>query len=255
VGNRDLKVVRIIRILAFVTCTHATVVVGASNTEPPQPAAAGPYLAQEPPGSTPRVFAPGIVSSEQYREYVCVFSPGGMECVFDRYGDDLYKDGAVFTTRVENGTWIEPEAHPFFGAIDGVFQPTVSPDGTRWFFTSNPLGEERGIRGGLPLFYVDVTAEGWGDPVYFAQGIHASASLDGTVYYSSWFNDGRDHPAYRECVEGTYSERRLAGYETLTDGAHPVVSPDSKYIFFKAAGDIYWVDAEIITKLKPDDIK
>jgi len=35
----------------------------------------------------------------------------------------------------------------------------------------------------------------------------------------------------------------------------PIVSPDSKYLFFTADHDIYWVSAEIIKKLKPQELK
>ena len=35
----------------------------------------------------------------------------------------------------------------------------------------------------------------------------------------------------------------------------PTVSPDSKYLFFTADHDIYWVSAEIIEDLKPSDAK
>ena len=33
------------------------------------------------------------------------------------------------------------------------------------------------------------------------------------------------------------------------------VTTDGKYIFFKAEGDIYWVDAGIIEELKPNELK
>lgn len=34
----------------------------------------------------------------------------------------------------------------------------------------------------------------------------------------------------------------------------PRVSPDGKYIFFKAYDDVYWVDAAIADELKPERI-
>ena len=35
----------------------------------------------------------------------------------------------------------------------------------------------------------------------------------------------------------------------------PIVSPDSKYLFFTADHDIYWVSADIIEKLRPDQLR
>jgi hypothetical protein len=66
--------------------------------------------------------------------------------------------------------------------------------------------------------------------IYFTQGIHASATIDGTVFYDGATQDGNSHPAFRKQVNG-------------------------KYIFFKAEGDIYWVDAKIIEKFKPEELK
>lgn len=71
-----------------------TSLVGAQEND--FPVLVGPYLGQEPPGTTPRIFAPEIVSMDKYSEFVCLFTPDGQECIFDRYGDDEYQRGAVF---------------------------------------------------------------------------------------------------------------------------------------------------------------
>lgn len=38
-------------------------------------------------------------------------------------------------------------------------------------------------------------------------------------------------------------------------GSLPKVTPDRKYFFFSRGGDIYWVDAKIIEKLKPKELR
>ena len=47
----------------------------------------GPYLGQKPPGMTPEVFAPGIVSTEEFREFSGAFTPDGKEYYFFRFAD------------------------------------------------------------------------------------------------------------------------------------------------------------------------
>jgi len=42
------------------------------------------YLGQLPPESTPKIFAPGIVSNEEHHEFSCTFSPNGNELYFNR---------------------------------------------------------------------------------------------------------------------------------------------------------------------------
>ena len=39
------------------------------------------------------------------------------------------------------------------------------------------------------------------------------------------------------------------------NAGYAMLSPDGKYLFFSAGGDIYWVDAKIIDELKPDELK
>ena len=45
----------------------------------------GPYLGQKPPGSRPKVFAPAIISKENFAEYGGHFSPDGREFYFTRH--------------------------------------------------------------------------------------------------------------------------------------------------------------------------
>ena len=50
------------------------------------PALQGPYLGQKPPGMTPEIFAPGIVSTAEF-EFAGTFSPDGKEYFFTRRPD------------------------------------------------------------------------------------------------------------------------------------------------------------------------
>jgi hypothetical protein len=152
-----------------------------------------------------------------------MFTPGAMECVFDRYGDDEYQRGAVFTTQVEDGKWIKPELHPLFTALGEVFLPTLAPDGNTWFFTSNTLPVPEGAAGILPMFFITKTELGWSQPEYFAEAIHASATMDGAVY----INSGREiipQPRFREIVD-------LAAAVPF-DAGHAVIAPDGSYLVF-----------------------
>lgn len=44
----------------------------------------GSYLGQKPPGVTPEVFAPGIVSTNNHAEMGCAWTPEGKEFYFGR---------------------------------------------------------------------------------------------------------------------------------------------------------------------------
>ncbi|MGD9141282.1 MAG: hypothetical protein PVJ42_07055 [bacterium] len=271
------------------------------------PTLKGHYLGQVPPGMEPRLFARGIVSHPDYRTYTYVFLPNGNECVFDYYGDNEYKDGALFTTRLEDGKWIEPVPAGLFAGIDNVFLPRVSPDGETWFFTSTSLEMPEGVEGKTPLFYIRKDGTGWTEPRYLTQAIHASATEDGKVYYMVEGRDG-SYPGFRQPLKGGYGDLEWCQPRDYFGGdmAHLVVapdesymifdsekrprvgecrlhvsfrkadgtwtmpmslgslielkasmawiSPDGKYIFFKAYDDVYWVDAGIVEKIKPKGI-
>jgi Tol biopolymer transport system component len=276
-----------------------TLAPAANGQEGGFPVLEGPYLGQEPPGMTPEVFAPGIVSVEKYSEFVCIFSPDGKECVFDRHGDDEYQRGAIFRMSLVDGRWTEPEIHEGFQDIGDVFLPTRSPDGQYWFFTSKTLPVPEGTKKIIPMYFVRETDSGWTEPQYLTQSIHASATLDHIVYV----NAGRKitpHKGFEEIVDlygafsfetghscispdGSYlifdnkvlprtGDCRLFVVFKKSEGAwtDPIslgkqikqhafcawITPDGEYIFFHSQdngkGNIYWVSAEIIRKLRQD---
>ena len=47
------------------------------------PVLRGPYLGQKPPGMTPEVFAPGIISTREKYELNSIFSPKGDEFYYE----------------------------------------------------------------------------------------------------------------------------------------------------------------------------
>jgi hypothetical protein len=172
---------------------------------------------------TPEIFAPGIVSVDKYSEFVCMFMPGGKECIFDRYGDNEYPGGAVFITRIENEKWTKPEIYSLLAKYGEVFLPTLSHDGRYWFFTSMTLSVPEDTKKIIPLYFIRKTDTGWTEPEYLTQAIHASMTLDGIVY----INSGRQiysHPDIKTIVD-LYG---LLPFET----GHPVISPDGSYLIF-----------------------
>jgi Tol biopolymer transport system component len=223
-NNKESKIMS--KLTPFIWITLVFAVYGgflSSKKASPFPVLTGPYLGQKPPGMMPEIFAPAIVSVEKYSEFVCMFAPGGENCFFDRHGDDEYQRGAVFETRVKNGKWTKPEIHVLFAKFDDVFLPTLSPDGKYCFFTSYSLPVPPGIKKIIPLYFIKKTKTGWSQPQYLTQSIHASMTLDGTVY----LNSGREiksHPHIKKVID-------LHGSLPFDTG-HPVISPDGSYLIF-----------------------
>jgi hypothetical protein len=191
------------------------------------------YLGQTPPDMTPELFAPEILAEGGFSEHVYNILPGEEACVFDRYAEYGYPQGEIFISRFLDGAWTEPELFDLFKDYKFVFLPTVSPDGKRWFFTSHLLPTPAGKKGRIPLFFIEKTDSGWTQPVYIGQHIHASATMDGTLYLMVEGRE-RSRPAYRMLVDGKYSEYEFlepAEYFMEND-AHLVVDPHGQYIIF-----------------------
>jgi hypothetical protein len=95
----------------------------------------GPYLGQKPPGSTPAVFAPNVVSTEG-GELNSVFSPDGHEFYFTR-------QRRAWVVREENGVWGRPQKLAVAGNYSAV-DMFVAGDGARMYICSDrPLtGQE-----------------------------------------------------------------------------------------------------------------
>jgi hypothetical protein len=73
------------------------------------PKLAGPYLGQKPPGMTPKVFAPGIVSSAESREFSGAFTPDGKEYYFFRFADGA----GMMATKLTSDGWTKPRPASF----------------------------------------------------------------------------------------------------------------------------------------------
>jgi hypothetical protein len=61
---------------------------------------AGPYLGQKPPGATPEIFAPGIVSLPGQQDYGCSFSPDGRFLFFSRGSKASERDIYWVSTKI-----------------------------------------------------------------------------------------------------------------------------------------------------------
>ncbi|MEM1232471.1 MAG: hypothetical protein AAGI15_18175, partial [Pseudomonadota bacterium] len=109
----------------------------AASAQDSWPELSGPYLGQQPPGTTPVVFAPGLISLEGERELNAVFSPNGRIFMFTRTIDGTFK--MFYSSQQEDGSWREPQmappskTYPAHRDADMAF----SPDGGWVYFISD----------------------------------------------------------------------------------------------------------------------
>jgi hypothetical protein len=195
-----------------------------------------PYLGQKPPGITPEIFAPGIVSSDgRLKHGPVAISPDGEEA-FWSIADPL----TIFTMRLENGRWTRPETASFAVGRE-CSSPVFSPDGRRLFFTSQTV-EDDTYRAWL--WRMVKQKDGWSEPVkvdaaFNTGGIGYQVSLtkNGTLYFDSEIKGGRGMSDIYFSVptDGGYGKPANVGEAINTElrESSVYVAPDESYMLFR----------------------
>ena len=114
------------------------------------------------PVTQPRLFAPGVVSTEDAEEFGLTFSPDGREVFFTRrYPRESRR---IWTSRWEGDRWSEPEVAPFAQG-DRAETPWMAPDGRTLYFASRRPGAFVDLPDESDnLWVVERDSTGWGVP-------------------------------------------------------------------------------------------
>ena len=180
----------------------------------------GPYLGQTPPGSTPEIFAPGIVNTAENREFEGMFAADMNAFYFIKrpLGEESTSN-VLAVIEYKNNQWHESVAKK------GVSEPSISPDGTTIFFAKQ---------------YIERTSTGWselktlGAPFDNIAIMRLSASSNGTYYFDT-FTPELDTPLrYSRLIDGKYEQPKSLGQQFSIGkyNAHPFIAPDESYIIF-----------------------
>ena len=213
-----------------------------TDQEPAPQVLAGDYLGMIPPGDTPELFAPGLVTTGMYTRDVAM-TPDGSELYFGVLLGSI--TAIVGTRRGEDGVWSEPEVAPF--SKDSRFfnlEPHISPDGSKFLFLStrveNPTPEELRAWSSQDIWVVDREGSGWGEPYNLGAPVNSadaeffpSMTLDGTLYFTRGVNDGQESYIYRaRVVDGRYQEPERLGPEvnSTTNQFNAFIAPDESYL-------------------------
>jgi Tol biopolymer transport system component len=228
------------------------------------PVLKGPYLGQKPPGMTPEVFAPGIVSSEHQEHSSLSISPDGKEMWWSRWrlphDHDKYPQVIMFI-KVENGRWSQPRVAPFSGKYrDGG--PAFSFDGNKIFFYSRrPLDEKTNAMHDNDIWYVERTGDIWSQPMNLDSTVNSSfmdgtpsLAANGNLYFTSNRNQyddpiGNNDIFVSEYRDDDYVEARGLSSAINTPYAresYPFIAPDESYIIFSRDSRRFDAEGNII---------
>jgi Tol biopolymer transport system component len=206
------------------------------------PVLSGDYLGQNPPGMTPEIFAPGIIS-HGFHEHNLTISPDGDEILFSCSSRD-HSYYAIIQVKRNNNVWSSPEIAPFSGNYSDM-GPRFSPDGKKLYFSSRrPRDGEVEIRKDFDIWFVEKRGETWSEPVNLGRPVNTdyneyspSFSTNGNIYFHYWEEKGSESDiCYSVFENGGYQEPVKLEYGISTehyDGG-PFIAPDESYILFQA---------------------
>jgi hypothetical protein len=186
----------------------------------------GPYLGQEPPGMSPEIFAPGIVSTG-HAEIKAVFTPNGKEMFYQLWGVPY---PVILTRKEKNGRWTDPVVAPFSGRVIEGFD--ITKDGNRIVLVSRaPLASDLGLLETSRVRFIERSDEGWAVQRLLRPSVRGYPTIaeNGNLYLATgdlWLS---------RYVDGAYSEPESLGDSVNTVEFYeedPFVAPDESYLLF-----------------------
>jgi len=199
------------------------------------PILTGPYLGQNPPGMTPEVFAPGIISTEQ-SEGSSGFAQNGMVFIFQRLIDR--KCHTYIMTRTDN-LWSEPELISFWEQLIHNGDFVMAPDDKTMFYqVKHPVANQLDS----DIWQVTLGSED-------GKQRHALSSPINTPYNESFASQTRRGDLYffsqrpggmgqsdlymSEYKNGVYTDPvNLKRLNTQFHEWDPYIAPDESYLIF-----------------------
>lgn len=201
------------------------------------------YAGQTPPGLTPTVFAPGLVSGPGDQGNAVVY-PGGKEIYF--WEVEKRPRGVTATirmTRETDGIWSAPVVAPFSGTHMDAYI-ALHPDGSRLYFQSNRPIDSTESTFEYNLWYVEREGDGWSEARSMGRPVNgrgdtggASVTRDGTLYFTLMDLKGGAQNLYRSShLGGAHQEPELLPDEVNVgfQNCDSYVAPDESYLVFTA---------------------
>jgi hypothetical protein len=211
------------------------------------PNMSGDYLGQEPPGDTPRLFAPGIVSTGLLDRDIAML-PDGSEIYFGAAAPGYAVSSILVTRRLSDGRWTSPAVASFVAPYPARdLEAFVAPDGKRVYFVSDrpPEGADE-PHGNSDIWVADRVESGWGEPYNLgapvnsaAQEYFPSVTLDGTIYFTRERKGERGNFIYRSRrVENAYGEPEKLPSQVNSGPAqfNAFIASDESYLILSVLG-------------------
>jgi Tol biopolymer transport system component len=206
------------------------------------PKLTGPYLGQKPPGMTPEVFTPGIISTGNHEFWISV-SPDGGEIYYTLRGGLLGHGYNVVLYMYQNkNDWKGPFVVPFSGRYSDKEQ-CLYENGNKIVFNSKRPKSGKGEPEELEDIWTTERVNGkWTEPKLLTDSdlgerrMSPCITNSGNLYFSGNYENTENLPdIYRsKFINGKYSIPEKLGGDLNSEyfESHVFVSPDERFIIF-----------------------
>lgn len=214
------------------------------------------YPGFESPGLTPKLFAPGLISTSDFDERDVMFSPDFKEFYFTKYSRTTQMPMTIQLMRYENGQWSKPKAAAFSGKFNAA-ECFISHDNINLYFISQRPQDGNENPSPWEIWIADRVNGDWDnfrlfDTTQLKGCFYPSLTKDGELLYTGVGND-----LYLSKIEnGKVVDPKKLGPEINTaDGEYnAMISPNGDYIIFTSHGfEDHFGGGDLYISFKKDD--
>ncbi|MFC2101156.1 TolB family protein [Bacteroidota bacterium] len=212
-------------------------------TEDPFPLLKGPYLGQKTPGTSPEMFAPGIVS-QFVNELNSCFSPDGNEFYYSKRRGNVEMD--IYVMKRINEVWEKPQILSFITEQYNECDPFISRDGQKLFFSSDRPKEEGAEPADWNIWMAERQGDEWTEPkiLNFNTGkneAYPTLAKNGNLYFfaGNYKNSGSFDWDSVDIYCAEFINNQYSTPKKLNDSINsnynefdPFIAPDESYIIF-----------------------
>ena len=191
-----------------------------------------PYFGQKPPGLTPEIFAPGIISIDGRYEHGISFSPNLDEVFFSANKKD--KDPSIYFSKLKGKKWTNPKKVNFTKGLKvGEMHPFVKPMGDQIYFTAHDEFTLPEHKESVKIWVVNRVGNSWGtakeleSPINEDFVFYPNQAKNGDLYY---FNISKRGTYYAPNKNGKFPKV----HKVEIGGVHAFISPSQDYIVVNA---------------------
>lgn len=196
----------------------------ATTTSSANDEAAG-FAGFDAPGTTPQIFAPGLISSDAY-EFAVTFTPDMTEMYLTRRSDP--GPNQIFMARVTAEGLQGPTPVSFCGS-DGPYEPSIAPGGKTFYFGQ-----------GIQIMACQRNDDGWSAPQALPEAVNGgfAMSMCADAAENLYFTGNDGLVVARRNVDGYHAAETLGpNFGRAAGGsAHGYISPDGSFLVFDSQG-------------------